>query len=87
MSKREPQIVGLTAQRRLQMYHQYPEALTEEVGRVMQLLADDEDRIKHNAALTRIIELIDTSQKRQAMWRRVARAILDAAQRPAPDEE
>ena len=69
----------MTCEERLEMYRRYPQALTEEVSRVVTPLKDDRDRILHNSALTRFITLCDTDKKMQHLWRGMAQAVLDAA--------
>lgn len=69
----------LTDNQRLSMYRQFPEALAEEVACVFRPLENDEQRIRHNAALERFFGLIPTGTAEKMVYKNVARAIIASA--------
>ena len=70
----------ITRNKALEMYAAFPEALEAEVARLLRPLASDEDRVKHNAALSRFITLFETEESERLLWTNVARAIIATAQ-------
>lgn len=69
----------MTRHERIRMYQKHPAALAEEVARVLRPLLDDEDRIKHNCALSHFIVLFGNEEVETRMWANVARALIDTA--------
>ena len=78
MTAQQPQPLIARAQL-VEMYQRYPGALAEEVARVLRPLADDEDRVKHNAALSRFIVLFPTAESERHLWENLARVIVETA--------
>ena len=62
------------------MYADYPAALEEEVMQALSILKDDRERVIHNVAVQKIIRVLPTTEMQQAMWRNVARAIIQTFQ-------
>jgi hypothetical protein len=78
--------VSITARPELiRMYASYPPALEEEVAQVFSTLANDEQRIVHNVAVSRIGRLFATEPAQRLLWKNVANAILRTAVEGATD--
>jgi len=69
----------VTRARLVEMYAAYPDALEDEVARVLADLRTDDDRARHNAALTKIKRMLPTATGQRLLWKTVAKAIVNAA--------
>ena len=69
----------ITREQLIQMYAAYPGALELEVTQAFALLNTDEDRIRHNVSIVRIVRLIATEEGQRLMCQNVARAIIETA--------